>query len=236
MRLGLFVVSHLAQRHNIKVRLRASPYGGVQAIVLLPTTLITDEAPALEAAPAAKNPVLPSRSITRGSTTRPLRVAARVPAGARNTEDQATEGVSDEDKDALSTGPTAGSTSPLGLLPRRDPGANAFPGHQPEITMVKPAPAAEPEQDLEPEQEPVGYDIRPELPRRTPQANLAPQLLDDNAPSTPEPPADEDAERSTRLRRTMSAFQQGTRRGRLAGQQQRTNDTEHHTDKDSNTP
>ncbi|WP_285762094.1 sensor histidine kinase, partial [Nocardiopsis ansamitocini] len=41
MRLGLFVVSHLAQRHNIKVRLRASPYGGVQAIVLLPTTLIT---------------------------------------------------------------------------------------------------------------------------------------------------------------------------------------------------
>ncbi|MFJ5535017.1 nitrate- and nitrite sensing domain-containing protein [Streptomyces sp. NPDC093261] len=39
-RLGLFVVSRLASRHDIKVHLRNSPYGGTTAVVLLPTTLL----------------------------------------------------------------------------------------------------------------------------------------------------------------------------------------------------
>jgi signal transduction histidine kinase len=39
-RLGLFVVGQLAERHNINVMLRSSPYGGTVAIVLLPNTLL----------------------------------------------------------------------------------------------------------------------------------------------------------------------------------------------------
>ncbi|MFE9258199.1 nitrate- and nitrite sensing domain-containing protein [Streptomyces sp. NPDC006879] len=39
-RLGLFVVSRLSARHDIKVHLRASPYGGTTAVVLLPTALL----------------------------------------------------------------------------------------------------------------------------------------------------------------------------------------------------
>ncbi|MBT2365449.1 sensor histidine kinase [Streptomyces sp. ISL-10] len=39
-RLGLFVVSRLASRHGIKVRLRTSPYGGSTAVVLLPKALL----------------------------------------------------------------------------------------------------------------------------------------------------------------------------------------------------
>ncbi len=39
-RLGLFVVSRLAQRHSIQVQLRPSPYGGTLAIVLLPAALL----------------------------------------------------------------------------------------------------------------------------------------------------------------------------------------------------
>ncbi|GGK90432.1 hypothetical protein Sme01_53400 [Sphaerisporangium melleum] len=39
-RLGLFVVSQLAERHNIRVTLRRSPYGGTTAVVLLPHELI----------------------------------------------------------------------------------------------------------------------------------------------------------------------------------------------------
>lgn len=39
-RLGLFVVSRLASRHGVKVHLRASPYGGTTAVVLLPTALL----------------------------------------------------------------------------------------------------------------------------------------------------------------------------------------------------
>ena len=43
--LGLFVVSQLAKRHGIRVTLRASPYGGTAAIVLIPRHLVvTDEA------------------------------------------------------------------------------------------------------------------------------------------------------------------------------------------------
>ncbi|WP_433665744.1 sensor histidine kinase [Nocardia sp. CA-136227] len=42
-RLGLFVVSRLAARHGISVRLSDSDHGGVRAIVLLPTVLIERE-------------------------------------------------------------------------------------------------------------------------------------------------------------------------------------------------
>ncbi|WP_338693984.1 nitrate- and nitrite sensing domain-containing protein [Streptomyces sp. Q6] len=46
-RLGLFVVSRLANRHEIKVHLRTSPYGGTTAVVLLPKALLhKDSAPA----------------------------------------------------------------------------------------------------------------------------------------------------------------------------------------------
>lgn len=40
VRLGLFVVARLAERHGIGVTLRASPYGGTLAIVFLPEELI----------------------------------------------------------------------------------------------------------------------------------------------------------------------------------------------------
>ncbi|MER7279010.1 nitrate- and nitrite sensing domain-containing protein [Dactylosporangium sp. NPDC000244] len=45
-RLGLFVVSRLADRHGIRVQLKESPYGGTTAIVLIPKGLLDDAAPA----------------------------------------------------------------------------------------------------------------------------------------------------------------------------------------------
>ncbi|MEY9965103.1 signal transduction histidine kinase [Streptacidiphilus sp. MAP12-16] len=39
-RLGLFVVSRLARRHNVRVSLRTSPYGGTTVVILLPTALL----------------------------------------------------------------------------------------------------------------------------------------------------------------------------------------------------
>ncbi|HEV2778365.1 MAG TPA: ATP-binding protein, partial [Actinophytocola sp.] len=66
----------------------------------------------------------------------------------------------------------------------------------------------------------AGAPVKPPLPRRERQANLAPQLVAD-APSNParaaerQPVGDEEnLHRSERLRRTMSAFQQGTRQAR----------------------
>ncbi|WP_330180773.1 ATP-binding protein [Nocardia sp. NBC_01503] len=47
-RLGLFVVSQLAARHGISVRLSESDYGGLRAIVLVPAALIAGETPSPE--------------------------------------------------------------------------------------------------------------------------------------------------------------------------------------------
>ncbi|WP_245649649.1 sensor histidine kinase [Nocardia shimofusensis] len=64
-RLGLFVVAKLAARHGISVRLTDSDYGGVKAIVLVPTPLlstgreqaqVTSGPAAVPAAPAAASP------------------------------------------------------------------------------------------------------------------------------------------------------------------------------------
>ena len=65
-RLGFYVVAKLSQRHNIKVQLRPSWYGGVRALVLLPPALIVpladpDQAASVE--PLALMP--PSREPAR---------------------------------------------------------------------------------------------------------------------------------------------------------------------------
>jgi signal transduction histidine kinase len=60
-RLGLFVVAQLAQRHNIKVSLRASAYGGITAVVLLPGELISGPGSGDHSAPTGR-PITPSGS------------------------------------------------------------------------------------------------------------------------------------------------------------------------------
>ncbi|HXQ57281.1 MAG TPA: nitrate- and nitrite sensing domain-containing protein, partial [Actinomycetes bacterium] len=52
--LGLYVVARLAQRYNVKVQLRHSWYGGITALVLLPSNL-TVQAPMPESLEAAQN-------------------------------------------------------------------------------------------------------------------------------------------------------------------------------------
>ncbi|MGW4047317.1 ATP-binding protein [Streptomyces sp. NPDC004721] len=42
-RIGLYVVSALARRHGIAVRLQSNIYGGVQAVLVIPRTLLGDE-------------------------------------------------------------------------------------------------------------------------------------------------------------------------------------------------
>jgi signal transduction histidine kinase len=90
--LGLFVVSRLAARHQIKVSLRGSPYGGTAAIVLMPHHLVMaaqdaavpagqHAAPAgqhIHATPAGQHIGLASRS-TSPATARPVSDPATVP-------------------------------------------------------------------------------------------------------------------------------------------------------------
>ncbi|NUP21842.1 MAG: sensor histidine kinase, partial [Streptomyces sp.] len=46
LRLGMFVIAQLAQRHGIAVTLRSSPFGGTTAIVLIPHDVVVREVPA----------------------------------------------------------------------------------------------------------------------------------------------------------------------------------------------
>ncbi|HEX7745475.1 MAG TPA: nitrate- and nitrite sensing domain-containing protein, partial [Micromonosporaceae bacterium] len=53
-RLGLFVVAQLAARTGVRVQLRASPYGGITAVALLPTDLVVTGQGALALPPAGR--------------------------------------------------------------------------------------------------------------------------------------------------------------------------------------
>ncbi|MBB6397187.1 signal transduction histidine kinase [Actinomadura coerulea] len=73
--LGLFVVGRLARRHNIKVTLRTSPYGGMTAIVLLPEELVVpDEGEPVRSAPAlttrrAEDALVPVGTVVSGGAS-----------------------------------------------------------------------------------------------------------------------------------------------------------------------
>ncbi|MFJ7339797.1 ATP-binding protein [Streptomyces sp. NPDC101110] len=74
-RIGLFVVSQLARRHGITVRLQTNIYGGVQAVLVVPQSLLGAEAgagaPGGEGQPeggaaAADRPAVPTRQTGQG--------------------------------------------------------------------------------------------------------------------------------------------------------------------------
>jgi signal transduction histidine kinase len=84
-RLGLFVVSRLAQRTGARVSLRTSPYGGTTAVVLIPNTLLTevdeDEVPTEERAlPADGWPTPPAADETPAADDLPDAIVFPVPA------------------------------------------------------------------------------------------------------------------------------------------------------------
>ncbi|WNO70864.1 nitrate- and nitrite sensing domain-containing protein [Streptomyces sp. AM8-1-1] len=77
-RLGLFVVSRLSVRRDIKVHLRTSPYGGTTAVVLLPTTLLQSAL----TAPAGARPEPDPRGRRPEPPTEPARPANGAPVAA----------------------------------------------------------------------------------------------------------------------------------------------------------
>ncbi|MGA5603503.1 ATP-binding protein, partial [Streptomyces griseoincarnatus] len=59
-RIGLFVVSQLARRHGIHVRLQTNIYGGVQAVLVVPQSLLGGEPAAVTGASGATAPLPPA--------------------------------------------------------------------------------------------------------------------------------------------------------------------------------
>ncbi|MFJ8660087.1 nitrate- and nitrite sensing domain-containing protein [Streptomyces sp. NPDC093795] len=89
-RLGLFVVSRLSSRHDIKVQLRTSPYGGTTAVVLLPTDLLQGALPPGRGAPA------PGHGLGPAHAGPPHARDARTPASGSGAPDAADRGSTPE--------------------------------------------------------------------------------------------------------------------------------------------
>ncbi|MFJ9771271.1 nitrate- and nitrite sensing domain-containing protein [Kitasatospora sp. NPDC101157] len=99
-RLGLFVVSRLARRHDVRVSLVTSAYGGTTAVVLLPTELLADGreergqsfdvVPELDAAYVPDGPAVgaapaPAPALTPAPAAAPAVTSAPAPAVASAT-------------------------------------------------------------------------------------------------------------------------------------------------------
>ncbi|MBU8553031.1 ATP-binding protein [Streptomyces sp. Babs14] len=86
-RIGLYVVSQLAKRHGITVRLQTNIYGGVQAVLVVPQALLGGEPGALpgggartgEGTGAEPVPVPPPRQHPRPATPQPSTAAVTSP-------------------------------------------------------------------------------------------------------------------------------------------------------------
>jgi signal transduction histidine kinase len=71
-RLGLFITGRLAHRHDIKITLRSSPYGGTTAIVIIPMSLVVPDESNTEPLAVAGRPLEPVGQVALGSGQREL--------------------------------------------------------------------------------------------------------------------------------------------------------------------
>ena len=79
--LGLFVVSQLAKRHGVRVTLKASPYGGTAAIVLIPRHLVVTEEAFRAGLPGEPASVAMGQLTTNGNHAAPAELAAESGSG-----------------------------------------------------------------------------------------------------------------------------------------------------------
>jgi len=222
-RLGLFIAGQLAQRHDIKITLRASAYGGTTAIVLIPSSLIVNsDSDALEASEGA------ARERAIRLTGRHAALSQGDPFGPLRLPEPSTLAAAEETSQGAEELPAAG-LSAAGLngpdLPEPDLPADWLPAAGSRTAAA--GPASSPfDFTSEPVQQDWGTRAQDSrvtaadisqlgLPRRIRQANLAPQLRTGvpPAPSPAEPdPSDEPSPEAARS--TMTALQRGWERGR----------------------
>ncbi|MEU6293177.1 ATP-binding protein [Streptomyces sp. NPDC046988] len=194
-RIGLFVVSQLAKRHGITVRLQTNIYGGVQAVLVVPQALLGTEPgrlpdgtarPAEAAAAAEPVPVPPPRQQPPPMAPTVPAVPAAPAAGPTTVVPAAVApSATVPTVPRPARGRTAAEGGPLPLPVRgtrqnRPTPAAAVPGVRPEERGVIAEHAATPPV---PRHSAVrGTMGKPQLPRRRAQEHLAPQLRGGPAP------------------------------------------------------
>ncbi|HEV2242072.1 MAG TPA: nitrate- and nitrite sensing domain-containing protein [Streptosporangiaceae bacterium] len=243
-RLGLFVVGQLAVRHQIRVSLRESHYGGTTAIVLLPHSVIVragEPGPSGTVGqhvtvngslypPAESDPVANrERASAFGPTGRHrsdalpeprpgLSAAGTVrPAGPPWSDLAGASGLS-------AAAPRAPLPDPLRPAPGQEPsrqrfawdslGAGASEPTSGRSGTVPPGPSTAPQADLDQIRRSAAEGTHRGLPRRVRQASLAPQLRD-RGESAAEPAGDSASRSPEEMRNMMASLQDGWQRGRV---------------------
>ncbi|MFF9919773.1 ATP-binding protein [Streptomyces globisporus] len=205
-RIGLFVVSALARRHGIAVRLQSNIYGGTQAVLVLPQSLLgtdPDAPPYADAVPVPPPGAVHRPPVETGSPAAPTqngtpRAAAQAPASRDQASAAPSTGAAPQAPGPTPNGhvpgptpngrpgPPVGEAPPLPLraesIDRPTPPASPAERGGPSAAAVherddRPAPAAVPERDHT-----APPPARPELPKRTNQESLVPQLREAPAP------------------------------------------------------
>ncbi|MFI8207474.1 ATP-binding protein [Streptomyces sp. NPDC085937] len=208
-RIGLFVVSQLARRHGIHVRLQTNIYGGVQAVLVVPQALLGGEPAALAGAPGAIAPLSPADTgaMPTARHTQALSGPPDTPAdrSSGSSADLLADAPAPGAGHAVAPAPT--SATPLAPLARPAPAASPDNGAVPPPLPLRGSRTARPtpaeavpgvhptgrgEQDTAGDPPPMpfvpratpvrGTMGRPQLPRRRAQEHIAPQLRDGPVP------------------------------------------------------
>ncbi|WP_405774541.1 ATP-binding protein [Streptomyces sp. NBC_01538] len=221
-RIGLFVVSQLARRHGIHVRLQTNIYGGVQAVLVVPQGLLGTE-PGQGASGVVPQPRLQttpqpqSRAQAQIHETGGMRRVAEPPRQRPSAAGHEERPPAPRPQPGGSTArrpqaprsaapaPNGRGPAPLpvrGAHPERPNPAEAMPGIRPDdrrtVTDNVAAPSTPRNSAVR------GTMGKPQLPRRRAQEHIAPQLR--GGPAAPRPESDDVVEHDPGL---MAAFQRG---------------------------
>ncbi len=236
--LGLFVAGQLARRHDIRITLQGSAYGGTMAIVLIPNALVVSQGaydaqlPAAAVSERAFQLTGRRASLRAGAIAEP---AALTQLSAVTSAEEPLPGPADDatpaPADGQSAGPAVDEPAGHGAEPAARPAAvpaeplgSIFTPRPPRATAPSPS-GSFPLGNDGPPGRPGGSDVMdPQvstteltamgLPVRVRQASLAPQLR--KGGTLPEGAAESDpgAPSPEVVRRTMTALQRGWERGR----------------------
>ncbi|MFJ6433809.1 ATP-binding protein [Streptomyces sp. NPDC091416] len=179
-RIGLFVVASLARRHGIAVRLQSNIYGGTQAVLVLPQSLLgADEDEHAEAAGAPAPPLGPVHRPPPPEDS----TARLTPAPEPQRRPYVPQQQQLRLHQAPQQTPRQGEGPPLPLRAERLD--RPAPADTPSVlrTTDEAIPALPPETGVV-----RGTMGRPQLPRRANQEHLVPQLREAPAPRSEEEP------------------------------------------------
>ncbi|MGK5696050.1 nitrate- and nitrite sensing domain-containing protein [Streptomyces sp. URMC 128] len=200
LRLGMFVIAQLAHRHGIAVTLRASPYGGTTAIVLLPHDIVVREAPEA-GAPGARDGKDTAGVNGLAALVGP-RVAGDGPRAGGRPEDGRSPVDAENAGSAMATAEEPeGAAGTAGAAREPRPLTSARTAT---VTTTAAAPAAR-------EVIPRRDGLAP-LPRRVPQTSLVEELREESAPAEDDGSLDDFTAEAAAS--SLAGFQRGTLRAR----------------------